>query len=626
MDSKGSPSDSDGVLNGLAKLNSDDPSVKIDPLKMAVDPREKVAPASGWGTRNQSYKNSEKLFNKYPHLKKFKPKTVKKQNSEQQQSTILESNDGENGKPVINNEQTPPAKPSTAGSSNEYGVHDLNLSRYKKAEINTKASDLAQSKPSPGNLSSSEDEYNENDSFERDDVDLEPENVDLKPEARFKVDQEVKENNENILNFLDKSRAIDIKKPKEDKNKVCEESKVVESNESDLSLAASSNSLNLKFYESSKDTSEIGSGVSSYQVDGSVSSKDAELESKQSRDQMIKNSKAKIRRSSGKNVQEKPKSDGKKKTSEQSPIKKGYFVRKKELEGTIGLGNTLGGLQSTEIQVMQFLGSGGEGKVYLGKITELDQLVAFKQFEVIENQEQENKIMEAIKREMKIVKKLSHPNVLKFFTIHKSSLDDDNAVQYNILMEYMEGGSLEALLLKSKSKILKLAMTKVIIKQILMGLEYLHEHRIIHRDLKPGNILMDSERKRIKIADFGVAVSVIGQHTNTKRTETGTAWYMAPEVIQNEPWSYPIDIYAVGCILYELISGKRPFYACLSKFAAMFAAGNNETPLDKSDRKVKKKFKDPNLLDFLDKCWDPNPNNRATAGELLSHPYLADSE
>lgn len=85
------------------------------------------------------------------------------------------------------------------------------------------------------------------------------------------------------------------------------------------------------------------------------------------------------------------------KTKSYTPINKGKFVRKKELEGTLGKGNTLGGLNSAEIQVLKFLGSGGEGKVYLGCITELDQLVAFKQFEIIENEEQEQRIMEAIK-------------------------------------------------------------------------------------------------------------------------------------------------------------------------------------------------------------------------------------
>lgn len=154
--------------------------------------------------------------------------------------------------------------------------------------------------------------------------------------------------------------------------------------------------------------------------------------------------------------------------------------------------------------------------------------------------------MEAISKEMKIVKKLSHKNVVKFFTIHKSNLGGENAVQYNILMEYCEGGSLDTKLLELKGKILKLSSTKSIIKQILSGLKYLHENNIIHRDLKPANILMDSDHRRFKIADFGVATEVIGKNSNTKRTEIGTPWYMAPEVIRSEPYSYSIDIWAVG--------------------------------------------------------------------------------
>ena len=71
---------------------------------------------------------------------------------------------------------------------------------------------------------------------------------------------------------------------------------------------------------------------------------------------------------------------------------------------------------------------------------------------------------------------------------------------------------------------------------------------------------MDESKKRFKIADFGVATEVIGKNSNTKRTETGTAWYMAPEVIRSEPYSYPIDIWSLGCIVFELVCGKRPYY------------------------------------------------------------------
>lgn len=114
--------------------------------------------------------------------------------------------------------------------------------------------------------------------------------------------------------------------------------------------------------------------------------------------------------------------------------------------------------------------------------------------------------------------------------------------------------------MKRKGKPLKLDLAKSIIYQVLSGLKYLHENKIIHRDMKPANILMDKSEIRYKIADFGVATEVIGKNSNTHRTNTGTPWYMAPEVIKNEAYSYSIDIWAVGCILYELISGKRPYY------------------------------------------------------------------
>mmetsp|Transcript_27826 Transcript_27826/g.24621 ORF Transcript_27826/g.24621 Transcript_27826/m.24621 type:complete len:138 (+) Transcript_27826:578-991(+) len=136
---------------------------------------------------------------------------------------------------------------------------------------------------------------------------------------------------------------------------------------------------------------------------------------------------------------------------------------------------------------------------------------------------------------------------------------------------------------------------------------------------------MDKKFSKFLIADFGVATKVIGKNSNTNRTNTGTAWYMAPEVIKNDPYSYPVDIWALGCILFELISGKRPYYTCQNKFSSMYMIGNNQTPLEKSDHKVRQRFKDKTLTDFLSKCWDPEPSKRENAEELLKHPFLKDT-
>ena len=458
-------------------------------------------------------------------------------------------------------------------------------------------------------------------SFDRDDEEI-PEILPTLAEVRKskseskgnKNDNNLNKTNELILNHIDQSIKIDFQKPKDIDEK---------DSDSHLSLIESSGPDDLKFFNSDQESPEhpCQNYTESNEKDGS--SKETPEKASDSKDDKISKSPTK----DAEKIKEKSKNDEEEaKIAKYRPIKKGKFVRKKDLENTIGKGDTLGGLNTTEIQVLQFLGSGGEGKVYLGLLTELNQLVAFKQFEIVENKEQEDKIKIAISKEMKLVKKLSHENLVKFFTIHKSNLDGDNAVQYNILMEYWEGGSLDQKLHKNKGHALKLPAAKSIIYQVLKGLEYLHRNNVIHRDLKPGNILMNEEHKHFKIADFGVATKVIGENSNTKRTETGTAWYMAPEVIKNEKYSYPIDIWAVGCILYELLSGKRPYYTSKNKFASMFSTANNQTPLEKSDDKIRKKFKDKALRDFLDKCWHAEPGKRAKASELLEHEFLQNHE
>ena len=86
------------------------------------------------------------------------------------------------------------------------------------------------------------------------------------------------------------------------------------------------------------------------------------------------------------------------------------------------------------------MGRGGQAHVFLGRIVELNQLIAIKQFDVLDNQE--SKIVEDVRKEMQLVRNLNHPNIVKFYTVHTCNLTNQG-IQYNILMEYMDGGSLE---------------------------------------------------------------------------------------------------------------------------------------------------------------------------------------
>ena len=131
----------------------------------------------------------------------------------------------------------------------------------------------------------------------------------------------------------------------------------------------------------------------------------------------------------------------------------GTYSLQKTLMGSMKPDHPLKSMPQTKIALTKFLGSGGEGKVYLGRINELKLEIAIKQFEVIANPVIEKKIAETISKEMQLVKNLEHPNVVKFYTIHKSMVKDiNNGVTYNLLMEYMKGGSLDSwLALKPKA-------------------------------------------------------------------------------------------------------------------------------------------------------------------------------
>lgn len=128
----------------------------------------------------------------------------------------------------------------------------------------------------------------------------------------------------------------------------------------------------------------------------------------------------------------------------------------------------------------------------------------------------------------------------------------------------------------------------------------------------------------IKIVDFGISTKVKDCETFRKRTLLGTPWYMAPEVILEKPYAYEADVWSLGCIIYELVSGVKP-YGDMTPFNAMIKMAQCTSPLEYADDNIKDIFYDKNnrnLLDFLQKCWRPNNLFRPSANELLAHKFL----
>jgi eukaryotic-like serine/threonine-protein kinase len=199
--------------------------------------------------------------------------------------------------------------------------------------------------------------------------------------------------------------------------------------------------------------------------------------------------------------------------------------------------------------VGQKLGVGGMGVVYRATYTKTGQVVALK----LLSSELSNKprLVARFERELAILKKLKHPNIVPCYGGGKLG------EQHFLAMELIEGGSL-ATELKRRNKLSWEEVIRVGL-QVCSALEHAHEHGIIHRDLKPSNLLLTKDGK-IKLADFGIARDNDATALTAAGKTVGTFAYMAPEQIRGDPPVTPkADLYALGCVMYELLTGTPPF-------------------------------------------------------------------
>jgi len=197
----------------------------------------------------------------------------------------------------------------------------------------------------------------------------------------------------------------------------------------------------------------------------------------------------------------------------------------------------------------QKLGGGGMGVVYRATYTKTGQVVALKLLAA--EMSTKPRLVARFERELTILKKLKHPNIVPCYGGGKIG------EQQFLAMELVEGGSLAGLLKKRG----KLPWEEVISfgLQICSALEHAHEHGIIHRDLKPPNLLLTKDGK-VKLADFGIARDSDATALTAAGRTVGTFAYMAPEQIKGTPEvSQKTDLYALGCVLYELLTGAPPF-------------------------------------------------------------------
>lgn len=197
--------------------------------------------------------------------------------------------------------------------------------------------------------------------------------------------------------------------------------------------------------------------------------------------------------------------------------------------------------QFPQFEILECLGRGGMGVVYKARQKSLNRLVAIKI--LASERAGEEQFAERFAHEAKLLAQLNHPHIV---TIHDFGETDG---LYYLVMEFVDGVNLRDLITEGK---LETTQALAIVSPICEALQYAHEKGIVHRDIKPENLLLDKEG-RLKIADFGIA-SLIGSQVEA----SGTPPYMAPEQATKIDTDHRADIYALGVVLYEMLTGERP--------------------------------------------------------------------
>ncbi|MDN5890046.1 MAG: Stk1 family PASTA domain-containing Ser/Thr kinase, partial [Yaniella sp.] len=210
-------------------------------------------------------------------------------------------------------------------------------------------------------------------------------------------------------------------------------------------------------------------------------------------------------------------------------------------------------------EVGELIGRGGMADVYLGRDERLGRTVAIKMMRA--DLARDPQFQTRFRREAHASAALNHPNIVAVFDTGEEELPGTNgqpgvACPY-MVMEYVDGDTLRALLRKDEVTIdLAVEWTE----GVLAAVAYSHENDIVHRDIKPGNVMVDKSGA-IKVMDFGIARALSDSSATMTQTQAvvGTAQYLSPEQARGESVDFRSDLYSVGCVLFELLTGRPPF-------------------------------------------------------------------
>ncbi|KAK6457683.1 kinase-like domain-containing protein [Scheffersomyces xylosifermentans] len=263
------------------------------------------------------------------------------------------------------------------------------------------------------------------------------------------------------------------------------------------------------------------------------------------------------------------------------------------------------------------IGAGSFGSVYLGMNPISGELMAVKQIPLptkSANLEENKRLMSEQQRELTLLKSLNHENIVRYYG---ASTDES---YLNIFLEYVPGGSVQSMLQSYGP--FEEPLIRNFIRQVLIGLSYLHGEDIIHRDIKGANILIDI-KGTVKIGDFGISKKVNNiedddtqdsKKAGRRASLQGSVYWMAPEVVKQTVYTKKADIWSVGCLIVEMFTGKHPFPE-FSQMQAIFKIGTHITP-------VIPEWCTTEAKDFLKKTFEIDHENRPDAIDMLSESFL----
>ncbi|KAI6647552.1 Fused serine/threonine kinase-like protein [Oopsacas minuta] len=249
--------------------------------------------------------------------------------------------------------------------------------------------------------------------------------------------------------------------------------------------------------------------------------------------------------------------------------------------------------------VLQQVGAGSFGQVYKGRKKCSKEIVALKFMSKLNRHEHE---LTNIRREIEVMHTLDHPNIIRMLDWHET---EDG---FCVVTELAQGELFQVL---EDDKTLNEAEIQRIAVQLIQALYYLHSRKILHRDMKPQNILLCSDGV-VKLCDFGFA-RAMSMETIMLTSIKGTPLYMSPELVQERPYDYTSDLWALGCILYELYAGQPPFYTnSIATLVKLVLRGHIKWPKGMSKE----------LRTFLQGLLEKEISRRLQWPDILYHPFL----